>query len=162
MYSFKGKVLCYRLYYSERNAGGMRHVFNLKNNRLNNRDFIIDQNKHDDDLFSSWSGPRLPRQREEVVGCVWAQTWCLFSMSRPSSMSMGWSSRMEKEHGRKMPSITTWAEGASTQRERQRGNEPDWSPNRDAAEEPRACVDHLSSFVVGENPALTIYNPLNN
>ena len=36
-------------------------------------------------------------------------TWCLFSMSRPSSMSIGWSSKMEKEQGRKSPSIWTWA-----------------------------------------------------
>lgn len=36
-----------------------------------------------------------------------AHTWCLFSMSRPSNMSMGWSSRMEKEQGRKSPSIWT-------------------------------------------------------
>lgn len=40
-----------------------------------------------------------------------AHTWCLFSMSRPSNMSMGWSSRMEKEQGRKSPSIWTWAAG---------------------------------------------------
>lgn len=38
-----------------------------------------------------------------------ALTWCLFSMSRPSNMSIGWSSKMEKEQGRKSPSIWTWA-----------------------------------------------------
>lgn len=38
-----------------------------------------------------------------------AHTWCLFSISRPSSMSIGWSSKMEKEQGRKSPSIWTWA-----------------------------------------------------
>lgn len=38
-----------------------------------------------------------------------AHTWCLFSISRPSSMSIGWSSKMEKEQGRKSPSICTWA-----------------------------------------------------
>lgn len=36
-----------------------------------------------------------------------AHTWCLFSISRPSSMSIGWSSKMEKEQGRKSPSIWT-------------------------------------------------------
>lgn len=44
-------------------------------------------------------------------------TWCLFSISKPRSMSIGWSSKMEKEQGRKSPSIWTWAAGKRPERE---------------------------------------------
>lgn len=51
-----------------------------------------------------------------VTRCILVITWCLFSMSKPRSMSIGWSSKMEKEQGRKSPSIWTWAAGGRQER----------------------------------------------
>jgi hypothetical protein len=49
----------------------MHHVFNLKNNRLNNRDFNIDQNNRDFDFFHN----------RDALPCVGVQAY-LFHIIR--------------------------------------------------------------------------------